>query len=1059
MVYYALLISTHAITAQGQNRAVTGKIKDAQGATLPGVNIVLKGTATGTVSDANGDYAIDVGAGNNVLVFSFVGYTPQEIPVGASTTLDVVLQPDTKTLSEVIVTGYSSQRRSDVTGAIAVVGLDKIKDIPKANVLQQLQGRVPGLYIESSGQPSGQTGQILIRGLNTLGDNSPLYIIDGVPATANEVSTGRGAANGSTTKNVSPLQNLDPNSIESIQVLKDASASSIYGARASNGVIIVTTRQGKGKLKVQFSTSTTFQERFGKIDVCNTLERGRALWQASINDGTDPANHSALYSFDYTGTGAQAVLKNVTPVSWLGGPENLTPAQVPGTDWQKEIYQTGHLNNSSLTLSGGSETASALLQVGYLTNQGVKKYSDFSKMNLRVNTSYKLFNGVLKIGENLNLAKTRETPEPTDLGGVAMDYLGTYVQPILPVYRTDGEWAGPIGSGFSDRNNPLHIMYINRNNKDNSVIMFGNVYAEVNPIDNLTIRTSYGLDYTNSNNRWVQEKYKEGFLTQNVNSLSIFKGERVNLTWTNTANYSLDLGRSSFNFLVGAETISEDYQHSTARKQDFAFQDPDYFQLDAGTGSSTAIGDRTGFQLLSYFGKAGYSLADRYLFSATLRYDGSSRFGTKNQFGLFPAATVGWKISNEKFMSALPMISNLKLRAGIGRVGNQKIGNTARFGIYAPNYGQMDFRSWYGNWRTIGSAYDLEGKNRGVLPSGYVSTQQENENLKWETTDEVNVGIDFGFWNHHVKGSFDYFTRNTTGILINPPYAGVIGEGGSRWVNGASTQNKGFEFLLGYQNTTDDFSYGATATMTHFTDKITDLPESVVRSYPGNAKETILGRSQKAIFGYVTDGLFQNQEEVNTHAEQAGKGVGRIRYKDLNNDRKIDAYDQTWLGTTLPGYECGLGLDLGYKNWSLSLFFQGVFKKTINDGIKGDYTKISNGMNFGKGAFEAWTPSNPNAALASLTLIDANNEGRTSDYWYVNGSYAKLRTLQLTYQLPGELINRLKLAACNLYVVGGNLFAIKDNTGVDRMYAPDPEQPQLAYPLTRNFTLGLTISF
>src|SRR6218665_554116 len=974
---------------------------------------------------------------------------------GSPATLDVVLQTDVKTLSEIIVTGYSTQRQSDVTGAVAAVGLDKIKDIPKANVLQQLQGRVPGLYVESSGQPSAQTGQILIRGLNTLGDNSPLYIIDGVPATANEVSTGRGSANGSTTKNVSPLQNLDPNSIESIQVLKDASASSIYGARASNGVIIVTTKQGKGKLKVQFSSSATFQERFGKIDVCNTLERGRALWQASFNDGTAPANHSALYSFDYAG----AVLKSVTPVTWLGGTENLTPAQVPGTDWEKEIYRTGYLNNSSLTLSGGSETASALLQFGYLDHQGVKKYSDFSKMNLRVNTSYKMCNGFLKIGENLNLAKTRETPEPVDLGGAPMDYLGTYEQPILPVYRTDGEWAGPIGSGFSDRNNPLHMMYINRHNKDNQVIVFGNIYAEFSPADRLTIRTSYGLDYTRSNNWWIQENYKEGFLAQNVNSLSVFNGERVNLTWTNTANYTLELGRHSFHFLAGAETIREDYTHSTARKQDFAIQDFDYFQLDAGTGSATAIGNRTGFQLLSYFGKINYSFADRYLVSGTLRYDGSSRFGTKNQFGLFPAATVGWKISNEKFMSDLTFLSNLKLRAGIGRVGNQKIGNTARFGLYAPNYGQMDFSSWYGNWRTNGSAYDLGGKNGGVLPSGYVSTQQENENLKWETTDEINAGIDFGVWDNRIKGSFDYFTRKTTGILINPPYAGVIGEGGSRWVNGAATQNKGFEFLLSYQNSTGHFSYGGTASMTHFTDKITELPEAVVRSYPGNAAETILGRSQKAVFGYVTDGLFQNQNEVNVHAEQPGKGIGRIRYKNLNGDKKIDAYDQTWLGAALPGYECGLGLDLGYKNWSLSLFFQGVFNKTIHDGIKGDYTRISNGMNFGKGAFEAWTPSNTNAVFPALSLLDSNNEGRASDFWYVNGSYAKLRTLQLTYQFPKELINRLKLSACNLYAIGGNLFAVKDNKGTDRMYAPDPEQPYLAYPLTKNFTLGLNISF
>jgi hypothetical protein len=371
----------------------------------------------------------------------------------------------------------------------------------------------------------------------------------------------------------------------------------------------------------------------------------------------------------------------------------------------------------------------------------------------------------------------------------------------------------------------------------------------------------------------------------------------------------------------------------------------------------------------------------------------------------------------------------------------------------------MDFRSWYGAWRTIGSAYDLVGNNSGILPSGYVSLQQENQNLKWETTDELNIGIDFGLLKDHVKGSFDYFTRNTKDILIRPPYAGVIGEGGSRWVNGATARNKGFEVSLGYQNSSGNLSYGINTIVTHFTDKITDLPESVVRSYPGNAEQTILGRSQKSIFGYVTDGLFQSVEEVNAHANQPGKGVGRIRYKDLNNDGTVDAYDQTWLGTTLPGYEFGVSLDLGYKNFLLSVFFQGVLDKTVNDGIKGDYTRVNNGMNFGKGVFEAWTPSNNKATLPAVSLVNANDEFRTSDYLFVNGNYAKLRTVQLTYTFPASVLDRLNIGGMNIYAMGENLFALKDNKGVDKLYAPDPEQPYLAYPLTKNFTLGLNISF
>lgn len=1057
LLVICLLTCSNIVFAQQQ---ISGVIKDEQGQPLPGANVLLKGTSNGVTTDAVGKFAIETTSPQDVLVISFIGYASQEIVVGNQTTFDIVLQADVTKLAEIVVTGYTTEKRADFTGAVAVVDMAKTRDIPRANVMQTLQGRVPGLYIENTGQPSGQTGQVLIRGLNTLGDNSPLYIIDGVPATANDVISGRGAANGSTTKNVSPLQNLDPNSIESIQVLKDASAASIYGARASNGVIIVTTKQGKGKLKVQFSSNASFQRRFGKIGVANTIERGRALWQASINDGTDPSIHSALYSFDYTGTGASAVLNKVTPVQWVGGdPAGLTPAQVPGTDWQDVVYRTGFLTNNNLTLSGGSETSTALLQFGYLKNNAVKRYSDFSKMNMRLNTSHRLFKNKLKIGQNLNIAKTRETPEPTDLGGAGMDYLATYQNPILPVYRTDGSFAGPLGSGMSDRNNPLHMMYINRNNKDNNLILFGNVYVELNPIKNLTLRSSYGLDFTYSNNNWIQEKYQEGFLTQSVNRLSIFHGERANRTWTNTAAYDFEFGKHTFSALVGIETVIEDFKTVTARKENFAVQDFDYFQLDAGTGTANVGGNRTGYQLLSYFGKLNYNYSEKYLASVTLRYDGSSRFGSNNQFGLFPAANVGWRISNEDFMSQQSAISNLKIRAGVGRVGNQKINNLAHFGLYAPNYGTMDFRDWYGAWRTIGTAYDINGNNSGILPSGYVALQQGNDNLKWETTDEINLGLDFGIMKDHITGSFDYFTRKTKDILIKPPYNAVIGEGGSRWVNGATARNQGFEITLSYQNTAGAFTYNIYGNVTHFMDKITSLPESVIRSYPGNVEQTILGHSQRAIFGFVTDGLFQNQEEVNAHAAQPGKGVGRIRYKDLNGDGKIDALDQTWLGTTLPKAELGLGFDVGYKNFTLSVFFQGVVGKKTYDGIKGDYTRVNNGMNFGKGVFEAWTPQNPSSPLPALSLINANDEYRSSDYLYVNGSYVKLRTLQLSYSIPRQLLDAAKITNLKVYVMGENLFAIKDNKGVDKMYAPDPENPNLVFPLTRNLTFGVDLSF
>jgi TonB-linked SusC/RagA family outer membrane protein len=757
-----------------------------------------------------------------------------------------------------------------------------------------------------------------------------------------------------------------------------------------------------------------------------------------------------------------AKLNKTIPVEWInGGPESKEKMAVPGTDWQKEVYQNGFMSNSNLSISGGTDKSSALLQLGYLKNQGVKKYSDYSRMDIRLNTSYKLFkNNRVKIGENLNIAKSKDTPEPIDLGGAGMDYLAHYQNPFMPIYTTDGDWAGPLGSGMSDRNNPLHMLYIHRNNKDNNLIIFGNLYAEVNLAKNLNFRSSIGLDYTDTYNWWIEEAYKEGFLSQNTNSLATLNATRLNWTWSNTLNYSLTLNKHSFNFLVGMEAIKEDYRTTKAAKQGFALQNFQYFQLDAGTGNQSSGGTQTGYQLLSYFGKVNYNFGERYLAAVTLRYDGSSRFGTENQFGLFPAVNVGWRLSSEEFLKNITAISNLKIRAGLGRVGNQKIGNLARFGLYATNYGTMDYSQWFGAWGTIGSAYDLDGINSGNLPSGFVATQQENNGLKWETTDELNIGLDFAFINNSIYGSFDYFTRKSKDILIQPPYAAVIGEGGNRWENGATISNKGFEAVLGYRQHKGDFEYSITGTLSHFVDQVDKLPESVIPGYPGNSEQTILGHSQSAIFGYEWDGIFQNQAEVDAAPASPGKGVGRLRFKDLNGDGKIDAYDQTWLGTTLPKFEYGINLEVTYKGiLTLSAFINGVGGKKIWDGTKWDQTRVYPSMNFGTHVFDAWTPQNPGSHLAALTLADPNNEGRSSDYMYVKGDYAKLRNLQLTYSLPGTITQKLRMERLSIYVMGENLFAIYHNKGADRMYAPDPEKPYLEYPLTRNYTVGLNVTF
>ncbi|HJZ39818.1 MAG TPA: SusC/RagA family TonB-linked outer membrane protein, partial [Bacteroidales bacterium] len=628
------------------------------------------------------------------------------------------------------------------------------------------------------------------------------------------------------------------------------------------------------------------------------------------------------------------------------------------------------------------------------------------------------------------------------------------MQPILPVYTEDGEWSGPVGAGFSDRNNPLHMLYIHRNNKNTAKLVFGNIYAEVTPIKNLLFRSSIGLDYTDQHDWWVEEKYQTGFLGRGQNSLRETMGNRMNWTWSNTLAYSLDINTHAFNFLVGMESIKENYHSMIAYKENFALNDDyDYIlNLSAGTGLQTAGGTGTGHKLLSYFGKASYVFSDRYLASATLRYDGSSRFGSENQFGIFPAITVGWRINNEDFFN-VAIVSNLKLRAGWGRVGNQDIGDVARFGLYRPDYGAMQ-----GTWLGQGTAYDLLGINTGTLPSGYRKVQSANDALKWESTSEYNFGIDFGFLAEKITGSFDYFTRTTEDILINPPIPGAVGEGGNKWQNGATVKTIGFEFVLGYRDRIGDFTYDIMGSVQHFSDEITYLPAAVVRAYPGNVEKTIIGHSQRSLFGYQTDGLFQNQAEVDAHAAQPGKGVGRIRYLDLNSDGKIDPLDQDWLGTSLPKAEIGLNLDLGYRSWSLSVFMQGVAGRKNYDGWSGFSTRVANGMNFGKASLDAWTPNNTGSDLPALSLVNANDEGRSSDMVITNNSYFKVRTIQLSYKLPEQLTQSLRLQGFRLFILGENLVLLKDNKGKDRYWGPDPDTG-FGYPLPIAVTLGLNVSF
>ena len=1041
----ALLLTATLALAQ---RSITGSVVDAKTSEpLIGANIVIPGTTTGTVVDTKGKFSLTVPASATSIQVSFIGYDAQEVPIRNQSIINVALTAGGQ-LAEVVVLGYTTSRKQDLTGAVAIVEVAATKNTSSGNPMQALQGRVPGLYIEKTGTPSGEASRILIRGANTLGNTDPLYIIDGVPTKVSQV-----------------FQSLNPSAIQTIQVLKDASSSSIYGSRASNGVIIVTTKNGfntDGKLNVQFNTSISAQsEKSQRYKVLNAVDRGRALWQASVNDGVDPADgYGQIYNFDWNKDFKNPKLNSVTVQPFVGGDPNVP---VGDTDWQSVMYKTGIVTNNDLTISGGTKTSSILVNLGYLNNSGMLRYTGYNRLTGRINGLTSKFDGRFKLGVNLQLSTSKETPVATDLGGAPTPGLAISLAPTIPVYTKTGDYAGPIGAGYSDRNNPLYMQYLNRWDKINRTIVFGNVFTEIEPVRGLIFRSSLGMTNTSYSNKNIEQSFQNGFIARSLNSLTLNTSQFLSLTWTNTLRYNFDLGNNRFNVLAGVEAIKDNQNDMVGYRENFAVQTEDFFVLSAASGNASSNGSSTGSRLLSQFARIDYGFGDRYLAALTLRRDGSSRFGADNRYGFFPAASVGWRIDKEGFMQNVTAISNLKLRAGVGRIGNQDIGDLARFGLFEPRYGLLasqvpnGHQGFFDQFAQVGTAYDLNGANSGTLPSGFVQTQGENTALKWETTDELNVGLDFAFLNGALAGSFDYFTRKTSDILIKPPVASAVGEGQLRYVNGATKTNKGFELSLSYiGKPVGDFTYSVSANFARFRDKITVLPEEVRSAYAGNAVTSIIGHSQLDLFGYRTSGLFQSQEDVNNSPKQPGAGPGRIKYRDLNGDGKIDALDQEFFGTTLPGLEYGTRINLGYKNFDFSIFGSGITGRTGFD----NYTFINNFIrgreNIGPGVFNAWTPQNTSSRIPALTLADANNETRGSDYFNVNTSYFKIRNVQLGYTFHKELIGKVGLSSLRMYGMVENVFWFKSKS----FQGPDPERVSVdQIPVPRTFTFGLNVSF
>lgn len=1026
IVLMLCLLCSAYISAYAQTKSLKGRVTTANsGEPLAGVTVVAVQSQLSATSDEQGVFELALPTSETAIDLSFVGYQKQRMTISGLTTVDVLLVPDDALLDEVVVTGYSAQKKADLTGAVSVVKISDVENVNSSNIMQSLKGRVAGMQVSSSGAPDGGA-TIRIRGIGTLGNNDPLYIIDGVPSKRS-------------------MNELNSNDIESIQVLKDASSASIYGSRAANGVIIITTKKGKaGETKVDFRTSLKVQNYGKSLHLLNTWERGFVQWRAALNDGINP--NFGVYNFKWHTENGADILDEVILPEYLDANKTMYPAD---TDWQKEVGRTGLAQNYNMTLTSGTEKGHALFSLDYVGNEGTVKGTDFSRISARINSDYYLIDKMVRIGENFSLSKIRKSV--VDPGWILN--LTHEIWSIVPVHTIDGVgWGGPV-SGMGDRHNPMRIIEDNKQNHEDFLRLFGDVYIDIEPIKNLHLQSKFGIDYSGFWKRHMQLKYVSGFMSENTNRVDNNANYGGNWILSNTANYKFDLGNHNFDILAGQELIKYSYEEFSAGRNDFAIETPEYMYLNVGTGDMRVGGSATAYSLASFFGKLNYNYDDRYLLSGTLRYDGSSRFGENNRWGTFPAFSLGWRISEENFFKeALSVVPDLKLRYGWGKTGNQEIGDYASYGIYQALYGSRPVDE-----PDYGTAYDIYGSGGGSLPSGFRRTQMANPNLKWEGTTQHNIGVDMELLDRKVTFSFDYFHKLTKDILVKPPFIGTIGEGGDRWVNGASMKNTGFEAVATYYGKIGEVEYSIAANASHYRNKIIELPDDVIGSYAGNGNDqTILGRPLSAMYGYLADGLFHTQAEVDAHVAQTGKGLGRIRYKNTNNDDKIDDDDRVWLGHGDPKLLYGINLSAKWKNFDFSMFWNGVYGLKADNGVKrySDFIGFFSGHNYGDRTLDAWTPQNSNSTIPALSLNDLNNEQRFSSYFVENASYLKLANLEIGYTLPWSKGAKF-LKNARFYFIGQNVATLKSKnfTGVD------PEVPNLAYPIPFSLTFGTNITF
>ncbi|SKC12730.1 TonB-dependent receptor [Dyadobacter psychrophilus] len=1017
----------NAQTMQSQGttaeRNITGKVLDEKGAGLPGVNILLVGSQQGTSTNENGDYRIAVPDQNATLKFSFIGYVSQEIAVDKDV-INVTLAPDVSALKEVVVVGYGTQEKKDVTGAVSSVKGADFQNLPSGGAQQALQGRAAGVNIVRNGGAPGDAGSIQIRGFGTVNNSSPLVVIDGIPA--------------------GTMNDVNPNDIESIEILKDASASAIYGTRAANGVILITTKRGKfdNPLSVTVNAYVGVTNRIKSLDVLTAPQLAETKQNAYKNDDLD------------------------IPAIW-----NDKQYQTQLTNWQEELFKQGVTRNYDASLRGGGKYSSFAISGGYYNEDGIIGKSNYTRYTFRINSDHKVGSRI-KIGQNFQFTNTSNTGPDTQSSQTGLLFSAIRFHPGLPVRNADGSYGSTQGLGaFGDINNP--IFTVDTQDKENVRNRFlGNLTGELEVLEGLKLRANLAMDATFSDSHTFDIKVNDQFRTNSYNQLSLGRDKTWSFLQEYFLSYDKAFGKHSLSVVGGytSQTFNSIYSNQWGRE--FSSEDPSlrYMQY-AGIIVSVPLanggnGGRSYDALGSWFGRVNYSFNDRYLFTATMRSDGSSKFAPGNQWGVFPAFSLGWRLSEETFFkNALPVFSNFKLTGGWGQLGNQNVASLQYLAL-------------------INSTYRYAFGNGGVQNqvSGAAQSRLANLNIGWETAEMSNFGLEAGLFKNSLYFSANYFIKDTKKMLLAPPSVGTIGSATIPDQNVGQLRNQGLELEASYRHTVGDVTFNVSGNATFIKNKITKLAtpggflatqlygrgqQEIVRTYEGHPYGTF--------YGYKTDGIYQNAGEIDRDANIANDprradgqiNPGDVRFVDLNNDGIVDDQDRTIIGSPQPKINYGFSAGANYKGFDLTLFFVGVGGVSIYNADRMQGLDASYPFNLYAETLNSWNGEGSSNTIPRMSINNTNRNYRPSDLFVEKGDYLRLKNLTLGYAIPKNAISKLKMTQARVYVTGQNLLTFTKYTGLNPelgYVGSGGSYNQLnvdyaQYPLARTWTIGATISF